>query len=211
MKIVVMGLNHKTAPLEMREKLAFPERELGGALKRLLDHQHIREGVILSTCNRVEIYTVVDELEKGKAALKGFLEGHHQIKFAEIEDKLYIYTEPEAVSHLFRVAASLDSLVVGEAQILGQVKVAYSWAHENTGTGKILNSLFQRAFRVAKEVRTDTDIAKSPTSVSSFRQGGFNPGGRRDERNYRSLSLLCRGDLGSRFQPYFLPSGGTGR
>ncbi len=167
MKIVVMGLNHKTAPLEMREKLAFPERELGGALKRLLDHEHIREGVILSTCNRVEIYTVVDELGKGKVALKGFLEGHHRIKFAEVEDKLYIYTEPEAVSHLFRVAASLDSLVVGEAQILGQVKVAYSWAHENTGTGKILNSLFQRAFRVAKEVRTDTDIAKSPTSVSS--------------------------------------------
>jgi len=151
----------------MREKLAFPERSLGEALKKLLEHQHIREGVILSTCNRVEIYTVVDGFEEGKAALKDFLEDYHQMKFLEIEDKLYLYTGPEVVSHLFRVASSLDSLVVGEAQILGQVKAAYSRAHENSGTGKILNSLFQKSFRVAKEVRTNTDIAKSPTSVSS--------------------------------------------
>ncbi|NOX96782.1 MAG: glutamyl-tRNA reductase [Nitrospirae bacterium] len=167
MKIVVVGLNHRTAPLGMREKLAFPERSLGEALKKLLEHQHIREGVILSTCNRVEIYTVVDGFEEGKAALKDFLEDYHQMKFLEIEDKLYLYTGPEVVSHLFRVASSLDSLVVGEAQILGQVKAAYSRAHENSGTGKILNSLFQKSFRVAKEVRTNTDIAKSPTSVSS--------------------------------------------
>lgn len=167
MKIVVLGLNHRTAPLEMRERLAFPERALGDALKKLLDHQHIREGVILSTCNRVEIYTVVDDPEAGKIALQNFLEAYHGIEFAAVEDKLYIYTDPEAVSHLFRVASSLDSLVVGEAQILGQVKAAYSRAHENAGTGKILHSLFQRSFRVAKEVRTDTDIAKSPTSVSS--------------------------------------------
>ncbi len=167
MKIVVIGLNHRTAPLEMREKLAFPEDTLGEALKSLMDYQHIKEGMILSTCNRVEIYAVVDGEEQGKAALKNFLEEYHQMKFTEIEKKLYIYTAPEAVSHLFRVASSLDSLVVGEAQILGQVKTAYSHAHENTGTGKILNALFQKSFRVAKEVRTDTDIAKSPTSVSS--------------------------------------------
>ena len=167
MNIVIIGLNHKTAPLELREKLAFSERELREALDKLLQLKHIQEGLILSTCNRVEIYAVVNEREKGVLDLKQFLEDYHRVKCEEIEEHLYTYSQPKAISHLFQVAVSLDSMVVGETQILGQVKAAYSRALENGSTGKILNALFQKSFRVAKDIRTNTNIARSAVSISS--------------------------------------------
>ena len=160
--ICLLGLNHKTAPVEVREKLAFSQEELPKRLRELVSLPHISEGVILSTCNRVEVYYVSGDIARGKEEVERFLLRGNE------EWKRYLYFKhgKEVPLHLFSVASGLDSMVLGEPQILGQVKDAYREATKARTTLTILNKLFHWAFRAAKEVRRRTKIGESAVSVS---------------------------------------------
>ena len=167
MHIVVVGLSHKTAPVEIRERLAVPESRLGEALTRLCSYPGIKEGMLLSTCNRVEVYAVVEDLEPGYGRIQEFLaDAHLSVSSEQLTPHLYWQTGDRAISHLFRVASSLDSMVVGESQILGQVKDAFEMALTHKTTGLILNKVVKKAISVAKRVRTHTKIAETAVSVS---------------------------------------------
>ncbi len=166
MELIVIGLNHKTAPIEIRERLAFPEEGMEKALFRVKSLLSLKENMILSTCNRVEIYAAARETEKALLDLKDFLSQYHDLSLKEFEKNLYLLIGEEAVKHIFRVASSLDSMVVGEPQILGQLKSAYNIAAEAKTSGLILHRLLHRAFHVAKRVRTETKIGNSAVSVS---------------------------------------------
>jgi glutamyl-tRNA reductase len=165
MEILVLGLNHKSAPLHIREKVAFPENEIAAPLRTINEISGIRENLVVSTCNRVEILLAA---ESGKSAekVKDFLAEHHGLERDELDPHLYLHRGGEAVRHLFRVASSLDSLVVGEPQILGQVKDAYGYAQEAGTVGMVLHRLLKKTFSVAKNVRTQTGIARSAVSIS---------------------------------------------
>lgn len=166
MPLMVLGLSHKTAPVEVRERLAFPEKKLEEPLLQLKGRSGIREDVILSTCNRVEIYSDVEEPSNAEFFLKEFLASYHQLPLSQIDDYLYCHAGADCVYHAFKVASSIDSMLVGEVQILGQLKDAYTIARSHDCTGPILNQLFERAFFVAKKVRSETGIARSAVSVS---------------------------------------------
>jgi glutamyl-tRNA reductase len=167
MELLVIGLNHKTAPIAIRECLAFPEDKLEKALSQAYGLSSVKENMIVSTCNRVEVYAATRETEKAIHDLKNFLSQYHGISLKEFENSLYTHVGEEAVKHLFRVASSLDSMVLGEPQILGQIKDAYDMAQQANTSGLILHRLLHRAFHVAKRVRTETKIAISAVSVSS--------------------------------------------
>ena len=164
MKFHLIGVNHNTAPVEVRERLAIPESRLPEACKKLGEHPGIEEGMILSTCNRVE---VIAQLKNGQADLRAFLRDYFQVDPNEFEPYLYEYRERDAVRHLFRVASSLDSMVVGEPQILGQVKEAYATARAVGTVRAQLDQVLTRAFAVAKRVRTETSVGSSSVSVAS--------------------------------------------
>ena len=166
MEFIVIGLNHDTAPLEIRERLAFQEGKIEEALCQARSLASLKENMILSTCNRVEICAAALETEKASADLKQFLSQYHAIPLKDFEKNLYIISGEEAVRHVFRVASSLDSMVKGEPQILGQIKDAYSAAAQSKACGLLLNKLLHRAFHVAKRVRTETRIGNSAVSVS---------------------------------------------
>jgi len=166
MHIVVVGLSHKTAPVEIREKLSFGEHKLEEALHHLLAYDHLNEGLIVSTCNRTEIYVVCDHIDSGVNDVKQFLVEFCDLKLSSFFKYLYFHDSVEAVHHLFRVSASLDSMVVGEAQILGQVRSAYTHSFEAECTNVIFNRLFRQALSVGKKVRTETDIGESAVSIS---------------------------------------------
>jgi glutamyl-tRNA reductase len=168
MSLVATGLNHRTSDLALRERFVFPDASLPKALKALRDRIEDAGSVVLSTCNRTEIYVN----HAGDAAdlhheVREFLAEWHGIPVAEFAPALYEFDGRETVGHLFRVAASLDSLVVGEQQILGQVHDAYLVAHREQATDKVINALFQKAFSVAKRVRSQTSIGEGKVSVSS--------------------------------------------
>jgi glutamyl-tRNA reductase len=167
MHVIVVGLSHKTAPIEVREKLAVPGSRLGEALHRLCLYPGIKEGLLLSTCNRVEVYAVVDNMESGYAGVQSFLaDTHLALTSDQLMPHLYQHIDDRAISHLFRVAASLDSMVIGEPQILGQLKEAFEAALTHKASGLILNKLVKKAISVAKRVRTETKIAEAAVSVS---------------------------------------------
>ena len=167
MHIVVVGLSHKTAPIEIREKLAVPESRMGEALTRLCSYQGVREGILLSTCNRVEVYAVVDEIESGYGGIQDFLaDAHLSLSSEQLTPHMYWHQGDRAISHLFRVASSLDSMIVGESQILGQIKQAFEVALTHKTTGIILNKVVKKAISVAKRVRTETKISEMAVSVS---------------------------------------------
>ena len=166
MELIAIGLNHKTAPIEIRERLAFPEDGMEKALSQVKSLLSLKENMILSTCNRVEMYAAARETEKAILDLKDFLSRYHDLSLKEFEKNLYLFIGEEAVKHIFRVASSLDSMVVGEPQILGQIKSAYNIAAEAQTSGLILHRLLHRAFHVAKRVRTETKIGNSAVSVS---------------------------------------------
>ncbi|MDI6715561.1 MAG: glutamyl-tRNA reductase [Actinomycetota bacterium] len=166
MHIIVAGLSHKTAPVEVREKITFPEQSLPEALHALISYPSINEAVILSTCNRTEIYVVANNIDKGKDSIIKFISDYHEINRNKLQKYLYFHDCKDAVLHLFRVASSLDSMVIGEAQILGQVKTAYNAAFESEATSTILNRLFRHAFLAGKRVRTETEIGESAVSIS---------------------------------------------
>ncbi|NOY54006.1 MAG: glutamyl-tRNA reductase [Deltaproteobacteria bacterium] len=165
MGIFLVGLSHKTAPVELREKISFAEETIPQGLEKLRA-ESIPENIILSTCNRVEIIAQCEDCVKGISATKDFLSGEHQIPLDELEPHLYIREGNEAIRHIFRVASSLDSMMVGEPQILGQFKNAFTIASEAKATGIILNRLMHKAFSVAKRIKTETGIARSAVSIS---------------------------------------------
>jgi len=166
MNLIVVGMNHRTAPVDVREKLGFPEGAQGAAAEKVKALPGIRESLVLSTCNRVEVYAVLDEGVDGHSRIIRFLSDHHGVPLEEISKYFYSMSTEEAIRHIFRVASSLDSMVQGEPQILGQVKEAYAQATERKATGAFLHKLFHRAFSVAKEVRSKTSIASYAVSVS---------------------------------------------
>ncbi len=166
MHITVIGLSHKTAPVEIREKLSFPAQAQADALLELLSSEAVMEAVILSTCNRTEVYSVVTDETKGKTAVVDFLAAHKELDRQKLCKYLYSHDSGSAVRHLLRVVSSLDSMVVGEAQILGQVKEAYSYALDAGATSTIFNRLFRHSFEVGKRVRTETEIGESAVSIS---------------------------------------------
>jgi len=165
MSLHVVGINHRTAPVDVRERVVFEPLRLSDALRELLGLPHVSEAVIVSTCNRTELYCVLDGAS-GEVDLGGWLQRYHGLG-AGIQDRLYLLDERTAVAHTFGVAAGLDSMVLGEPQILGQLKDAYRAAQETGSTGPVLNRLFQAAFSVAKRVRTETDIGANAVSVAS--------------------------------------------
>jgi glutamyl-tRNA reductase len=167
MGIVVVGLSHKTAPIEVREKLNFPEDTLPDALRKLMTYQGIKESMIVSTCNRVEIYASVFEISEGIERIKQFISEYHGLSREALEKSLYVYPDAPGVRHTFRVASSLDSLVLGEAQILGQMKDAFDIALKTKTTSTIMNKLMKKAISVAKRVRTETRLAEGAVSISS--------------------------------------------
>jgi glutamyl-tRNA reductase len=166
MKLLLTGLNHKTAPVEVRERLAFEEKSLPEALARLKGSPGLLEGMILSTCNRVEVAVTADEEADATTAVEGFLAEARSVDRAWVSPYLYKFDGSDAIRHLFRVASSLDSMVVGEPQILGQLKTAYSLAKEHGTVSGFLDLVLTRAFNVAKRVRTETEIGESAVSVS---------------------------------------------
>ena len=167
MNIVAVGLNHRTAPVELRERLAVTEARLPEALARLKRWPGIDEGVILSTCNRVELYAVVKDTELGLESLREYMVTiAADVSPEQVAPHLYRLDGAEAIRHLFRVAASLDSMVVGEPQILGQVKEAFEAALTEKSTGVVLNKVVKKAISVGKRVRTETGIAENAVSVS---------------------------------------------
>ncbi len=166
MDVLVIGINHKTAPVEIRERVSFSGEELGRSLRKVLEHPEFTEDMILSTCNRVEIYATTGDPETGIVTLKDFLAEYHGVSLGEFEKSLYVHMGSDAIRHIFRVASSLDSMVVGEPQILGQMKESHNIAASHNTLGIILNRLLHKAFHVAKRVRTETKIGSSAVSIS---------------------------------------------
>jgi len=167
MSIILAGVSHHNTPLSIRERLYFPEDHMTEWLDRLAGYSGLEERLILSTCNRVEVYSAAEDFDQGLDAIHRFFLESRDIGEDELYAHLYVHREDEATRHLFTVASSLDSMVVGEPQILGQVKEAYRVAEASGHAGKALTNLFSRAFRVAKKIREQTPIGESPVSVSS--------------------------------------------
>jgi glutamyl-tRNA reductase len=164
MTIIALGINHKTASVELREKVAFSPEQLSAALQELKHHSVINEAVIVSTCNRTELYCSVEDANS--QALLSWLASFHALDESALNDNVYIHQNNDAVNHLMRVACGLDSLVLGEPQILGQIKQAYNSAKLHGGIRLHFERLFQKTFSVAKQVRTETDIGASAVSVA---------------------------------------------
>jgi glutamyl-tRNA reductase len=168
MEIVLVGLNHRTAPVEVRERVSFTTEQARRAAEELRARGIHEETLVLSTCNRSEVYGVPPEASHECAAgLSSFLSEFHSVRPDLLSGSLYHHYDREAVRHLFRVSAGLDSMLLGEAEILGQVREAYRFAHEHGATGPVLNRLFQGALEVGKRVRTETELGTRPMSVAS--------------------------------------------
>ncbi|MBT2735799.1 glutamyl-tRNA reductase [Bacillus sp. ISL-7] len=166
MHTLVIGINYKTAPVEIRERLSFNEADLAEAIKKLNTKKSILENIILSTCNRTEIYAVVDQLHTGRYYIKEFLSEWFGIEQKEFSPFLFVYEDDGAVDHLFNVTCGLNSMVLGETQILGQVRTSFILAQEVGTTGTVFNHLFKQAVTVAKRAHSETDIGANAVSVS---------------------------------------------
>lgn len=167
MNIVVVGLSHKTAPVEVREKLSIPTPQMEAAIAHLCSFPHIEEATILSTCNRLEVYVVVRETDQGVREVTQFLSEYGKLPVQQLRPYLFILLHQDAVMHLMRVAAGLDSLVLGEGQILSQVKHTHKVGQQYNGIKRILNHLFKQAITAGKRVRTETSIGTGAVSISS--------------------------------------------
>lgn len=167
MNIAVVGLSHKTAPVEVREKLSIPEPQLEAAIAHLLSYPHLQEVAILSTCNRLEIYLVATETQPGIREVTQFLSEKSKLPLQQLRPHLFTLIHDDAIMHLMRVAAGLDSLVLGEGQILSQVKQTHKLSQQYKGISRILNRLFTQALTAGKRVRTETSIGTGAVSISS--------------------------------------------
>ncbi|WP_174729782.1 glutamyl-tRNA reductase [Mesobacillus harenae] len=166
MHIIVVGLNYKTAPVEIRERLTFNETTLGDAMKELQKKKSILENIVISTCNRTEIYAVVDQLHTGRYYIKEFLSEWFGIEQAEFSPYLFIYEQNGAIEHLYKVASGLNSMVLGETQILGQVRSSFLLGQEVNSTGTVFNQLFKQAVTLAKRAHSETEIGANAVSIS---------------------------------------------
>ncbi|WP_145723636.1 glutamyl-tRNA reductase, partial [Bacillus licheniformis] len=166
MHILVVGLDYKSAPVDIREKLTFQPDELGQAMSQLKEEKSILENIIVSTCNRTELYAVVDQLHTGRYYMKMFLANWFGLSKEDVSPYLKFYENDGAVEHLFRVSCGLDSMVIGETQILGQVRTSFKLAQEEKTIGTVFNYLFKQAVTVAKRCHAETDIASNAVSVS---------------------------------------------
>lgn len=166
MHILVVSVNYRTAPVEFREKLTFQAAELERAMTTLQNQKSVLENVIVSTCNRTEIYAVVDQLHTGRYYIKKFLADWFQLGIEEVAPYLTIFEQDGAIDHLFRVTCGLDSMVVGETQILGQIKDSFLEAQQVKATGTIFNELFKQVITLAKRAHSETTIGESAMSVS---------------------------------------------
>ena len=164
--LIAVGLNHRTAPLEVREKLSYSPADYPRLLTKLRAQNHVQGCGLLSTCNRTEVYVAATDIDAGYNAILDFLSSSSQMPLNQFRDFLYTHILYDAVRHLFRVASGLDSMVLGETEILGQVREAYRLSSEAKGTNVIINTLFQQAISVGKKVRTMTKIDQNPISVS---------------------------------------------
>jgi glutamyl-tRNA reductase len=167
MNILVVGLSHKTAAVEIREKLSIQEAKIEEAIASLRSYPHIEEVAILSTCNRLEIYAVASETEQGVRAITQFLAERGQIPLNNLRRHLFILLHEDALRHLLRVSAGLESLVLGEGQILAQVKNTHKLAQKYNGLGRLLDRFFKQAISAGKRVRTETSIGTGAVSISS--------------------------------------------
>ena len=167
MPVIAVGLNHKTAPLGLLGRLAIPEDTLPKALHQLSTYEHVLEGVVLSTCNRIEVYASVPRFHRGAQDLRNFLGEFRHVAPEDLSDHLYTYHDDGAIRHLFRVASGIDSMVIGESEILGQVRRAFQAAQTEDLVHRTLGHAFRQALKVGKAARAETDIARNPVSVSS--------------------------------------------
>ncbi|MGD2183416.1 glutamyl-tRNA reductase [Lusitaniella coriacea] len=167
MNILVVGLSHKTAPVEIREKLSIPEAKLEDAIAHLRSYPHIEEVALLSTCNRLEIYAIAKESQPGVTEIVQFLSETGKIPLHQLRRHLFMLLHQDAMRHLMRVAAGLDSLVLGEGQILAQIKTTHKLANKHKGLGRLLDRLFKQAITAGKRVRTETSIGTGAVSISS--------------------------------------------
>ncbi|MDH3628835.1 MAG: glutamyl-tRNA reductase [Acidobacteriota bacterium] len=166
--LILLGASHRSAPLEIRERLAISRADLPGGLVRLTEVDGVEEGLIFSTCNRTEILIRTDQsLDAMRPGLRAFVAGQHAVNERQLEEHTYELTGESAIRHLFRVASGLDSMILGEPQITGQIKRAYDAAREQRATGAILDRLLQHGFSTAKRVRTETAIARNPVSMAT--------------------------------------------
>jgi glutamyl-tRNA reductase len=204
-RIVVVGLDYKSAPVELRERLAFPQSRLELGLEELCAKRYVQECAILSTCNRVEVYAVSDNIEECVESIREFLSDFHRISLDTFSHVLNISIGHMAIRHLFSVASSIDSMVIGEPQILGQVKQAYKSAVLKETVGLILNRLFHTAFFVAKKVRAQTKIGTQAVSVSyvavELAKRIF------DDLSKRRVMLIGAGDMGELAARHLVNSG----
>jgi glutamyl-tRNA reductase len=166
MFIIAVGVNHRTAPVEVRERLSFTEHSLKDSLNKLRSCPAVEGCVILFTCNRTEIYAATRELDEGLNAVRDYLSKRSGMDISQIKNYTYVHTLHDAIRHLFRVAAGLDSMLLGETQILGQVRTAYQLACAGGSTNRVLNTLFQQAIMVGKRVRRETGIDQNAVSIS---------------------------------------------
>jgi len=166
MNLTLVGINHRTAPVEVRERMHIPESRLAQAVSDLIHREGIREGLILSTCNRVEVVTSAEDSVDAEPIMQQFLADHHQCDLGPYQRFFYRYRQQEVVRHLFRVASSLDSMILGEPQILGQLKRAYALAYEAGGLNGSLNEIVNQALGVARRVRRETALGSAAVSVS---------------------------------------------
>jgi glutamyl-tRNA reductase len=167
MSVVVVGLNHRTAPVGLLERLTIADERLPKALHHLSTFDHVLEAVVLSTCNRVEVYAAVSKFHAGTQDLRNFLSEFCHVAPEDFADHLYSYHDEAAIRHLFRVAAGIDSMVLGESEILGQVRRAFQSATDEAMVQRVLGAAFRKALRVGKRVRTETYIGHNPVSISS--------------------------------------------
>src|SRR5262249_21929149 len=165
MHLLLVGLSHKTAPIELREQVDFQARGIDCAVRTLTARRAMREAVVLSTCNRAEVYAACDEVTHTRADVVAFMSDFHGIDRTAVAPHIYHFADSQVTRHLFRVAAGLDSLVVGEPQILGQVKEAHAVASEAQAVGPVLNRLFHASFGVGKRVRTETALGSGAVSI----------------------------------------------
>jgi len=204
-QIVLVGISHKTAPVEIREQISFTKNEIGRALDELGKIPSVIESVIISTCNRVEIYAVTSEVDKCIEDIKDFVFSFHKIPVGFPESKFYVLVQTDAVRHLYKVTSSIDSMVIGEPQILGQVKEFYRKAFQSGSTGIILNRLFQSSFFTAKKVRSETKIGSNAVSVSyltvELAKRIF------EDLSARSVMLIGTGEMGELSARYLMNSG----
>lgn len=167
MQLVVVGINHKTAPVETRELFSFSADKVVEANRSLKGSGAFRENLVVSTCNRVEVYAVAGHDQDSANDIKLFLSRYHGLNALDHDGSMYVHKNKDAVAHLFRVVSGLDSMIIGEAEIMAQMKKAYSDAKAALATGKVLNRLFEKAFNTAKKIRTQTFISRGVVSVSS--------------------------------------------